>query len=130
MGERMTKNLVNQSLFCAVSAKRTAAGLIHHSDRGSQYCALEFQKLLKQFDMQASMSLLGNCYDNVPTQSFWGRLKNKPVHHHRYATRKQSIQGITEYITIFYNPQRRQKRLGYLSPAVYEQKNFKERNAA
>jgi putative transposase len=57
------------SLF---SAKRPAAGLIHHSDRGSQYCALEYRKLLKQFGMQASMSRRGNCYDNAPIESFWG----------------------------------------------------------
>jgi len=81
----MTKNLVSQSLFRAVSTKRPAAGLIHHSDRGSQYCALEFQKLLKQFGMQASMSRRGNCYDNAPIESFWGVLKNELVHHRRYA---------------------------------------------
>jgi transposase InsO family protein len=130
MGERMTKNLVSQSLFRAVSTKRPAAGLIHHSDRGSQYCALEFQKLLKQFGMQASMSRRGNCYDNAPIESFWGVLKNELVHHRRYATRQQAMREITEYIEIFYNRQRRQQRLGYLSPAAYEQKYFKELNAA
>ena len=80
MGERMTKNLVSQSLFRAVSAKRPAAGLIHHSDRGSQYCALEYRKLLEQFGMQASMSRRGNCYDNAPIESLWGTLKNELVH--------------------------------------------------
>ena len=130
MGERMTKNLVSQSLFRAVAAKRPAAGLIHHSDRGSQYCALEYQKLLKQFGMKASMSRRGNCYDNAPIESFWGMLKNELVHHRRYATRREAIQEITEYIEIFYNRQRRQKRLGYLSPAAYERKYFKELRAA
>lgn len=130
MSERMTKSLVSQSLFRAVSAKRPAAGLIHHSDRGSQYCALEFQKLLKQFGMKASMSRRGNCYDNAPIESFWGMLKNELVHHRRYATRKQAMREITEYIEIFYNRQRRQQRLGYLSPAAYEQKYFKELKAA
>jgi len=130
MGERMTKNLVSQSLFRAVSTKRPAAGLIHHSDRGSQYCALEYRKLLEQFGMQVSMSRRGNCYDNAPIESFWGILKNELVHHRRYATRKQAMQEITEYIEIFYNRQRRQQRLGYLSPAAYEQQYFKELNAA
>lgn len=130
MGKRMTKNLVSQSLFRAVSAKRPAAGLIHHSDRGSQYCALEYQKLLEQFGMQASMSRRGNCYDNAPIESFWGQLKNELVHHRRYATRREAMQEITEYIEIFYNRQRRQRRLGYLSPAAYEQKYFKELRAA
>jgi transposase InsO family protein len=130
MGERMTKNLVSQSLFRAVAAKRPAAGLIHHSDRGSQYCALEYRKLLEQFGMQASMSRRGNCYDNAPIESFWGMLKNELVHHHRYATRREAMQEITEYIEIFYNRQRRQKRLGYLSPAAYERKHFRELRAA
>jgi len=130
MGERMTKNLVSQSLFRAVSAKRPVAGLIHHSDRGSQYCALAYQKLLEQFGMQASMSRRGNCYDNAPIESFWGMLKNDLVHHRRYATRREAMQEITEYIEIFYNRQRRQKRLDYLSPAAYERKYFKELRAA
>jgi len=126
IGERMTKNLVSQSLFRAVSAKRPAAGLIHHSDRGSQYCALEYQKLHEQFGMQASMSHRGNCNDNAPIESFWGTLKNELVHHRRHVTRGEAMQEITEYIEIFYNRQRRQKRLGYLSPAGFEQLYFKE----
>lgn len=130
MGERMTKNLVSQSLFRAVAAKRPTAGLIHHSDRGSQYCAHEYRKLLEQFGMTASMSRRGNCYDNAPIESFWGALKNELVHHRRYATRKEAMREITEYIEIFYNRQRRQKRLGYLSPAAYEQKYFRELRVA
>lgn len=70
MSNRMTKNLVSQSLFHAVAAKRPPAGLIHHSDRGSQYCSHEYSKLLKQFKMQSSMSGKGNCYDNAPMESF------------------------------------------------------------
>lgn len=66
MGERMTKNLVSQSLFRAVTAKRPAAGLIHHSDHGNQYCAAGYRKLLARFKMRASMSRRGNCYDNAP----------------------------------------------------------------
>ena len=130
MGERMTKNLVSQSLFRGVAAKRPPAGLIHHSDRGSQYCSHEYRNLLEQFDMQASMSRRGNCYDNAPIESFWGMLKNELVHHCRYATRREAMREITEYIEIFYNRQRRQKRLEYLSPAAYEQKYFKELRAA
>jgi len=130
MGERMTKSLVCQSLFRAVAAKRPSPGLVHHSDRGSQYCALEYRRLLDQFGMRASMSRRGNCYDNAPIESFWGVLKNELVYHRRYATRREAMQEITEYIEIFYNRQRRQKRLGYLSPAVYEQQFFKEQNIA
>jgi transposase InsO family protein len=72
MGERMTKILVSQSLFRAVAAKRPTQGLIHHSDRGSQYCATEYRKLQEQFKMRTSMSRKGNCYDNAPIESFWG----------------------------------------------------------
>ena len=130
MGARMTKNLVAQSLFRAVTAKLPPAGLIHHSDRGSQYCAFEYRKLLEQFGMQVSMSRRGNCYDNAPIESFWGMLKNELVHHRRYATRREAIEEITEYIEVFYNRQRRQKRLGQLSPAAYGRKHFKELTAA
>jgi transposase InsO family protein len=120
MGQRITKSLVSQSLFRAVAAKRPGKGLIHHSDRGSQYCAHDYRKLLEQFDMTASMSRKGNCYDNAPMESFWGTLKQELVYHRRYRTRQEAIQDITEYIEIFYNRQRRQARLGYLSPVVYE----------
>ncbi len=124
MGSRMTKNLVSQSLFKAVSAKRPAKGLLHHSDRGSQYCSLEYRKLLVQFGMKASMSRKGNCYDNAPMESFWGTLKQELVHHRRYATRDEAMREIREYIEVFYNRQRKQARLGYLSPAAYERRFY------
>ena len=124
MGERITKNLVSQSLFRAVAAKRPGEGLIHHSDRGSQYCSYEYRELLEQFEMKASMSRKGNCYDNAPMESFWGTLKQELVHHKRYRTRQEAMQDITEYIEVFYNRQRRQERLGFLSPVVYAQKFY------
>ncbi len=130
MSDRMTKNLVSQSLFRAVASKRPPAGLIHHSDRGGQYCAAEYQGLLKQFKMKPSMSRRGNCYDNAPMESFWGTLKNELIHHRRYTARQEAIQDITEYIEIFYNRQRRQKRLGYFSPAVFEKNYYKKLRAA
>jgi putative transposase len=130
MGERITKNLISQSLFRAVAAQRPAEGLIHHSDRGSQYCSYEYQELLGQFEMKSSMSRKGNCYDNAPMESFWGTLKQELVHHRRYRTRQEAIQDITEYIEVFYNRERRQARLGFLSPVAYTQKYFTERLAA
>jgi len=116
MGERLTKNLVSQSLIRAVAAKRPAQGLIHHSDRGSQYCSREYRNILDQLGLTASMSRKGNCYDNAPMESFWGTLKQELVHHRRYRNRLEAIRDITEYIEIFYNRQRRQARLGFLSP--------------
>jgi len=130
MSERMTKNLVIQSLTRAVSAKRPAAGLIHHSDRGSQYCAQEYSSLLNGYGMCASMSQKGNCYDNAPMESFWGVLKNEQVHHCHYETREEAIQNITEYIEVFYNRQRKQAKLGFLSPASFERWFYEKRLAA
>ena len=124
MGERLTRNLISQSLIRAVTAKRPAEGLIHHSDRGSQYFSHEFRNILEQYGLTASMSRKGNCYDNAPMESFWGTLKQELVHHRRYRTRQEAIQDITEYIEIFYNRQRLQARLGFLSPAVYEQRFY------
>ncbi len=124
MGERLTRNLVSQSLFKAVAAKRPDKGLIHHSDRGSQYCSHEYRNLLERFGLKASMSRKGNCYDNAPMESFWGTLKQELVHHRRYRTRQEAISDITEYIEIFYNRQRLQPGLGFLSPAVFEQRYY------
>ena len=129
MGERMTQELVAQALFRAVQQKRPAPGLIHHSDRGSQYCSYNYQQLLDQFGMKVSMSRRGNCYDNAPMESFWGTLKNELVHHCRYETRDEAKASIQEYIEIFYNRQRRHSRLGYLAPAVFA-RNFRLRKAA
>jgi len=124
MGERMSKNLVSQSLFRAVEAKRPAKGLTHHSDRGSQYCSNEYRHLLEKFAMKTSMSGKGNCFDNAPMESFWGMLKQELIYHRRFRTRQEAIQAITEYIEIFYNRQRLQAGLGFLSPAVYVQKYY------
>lgn len=130
MSERMTKNLVMQALFRAVATRRPPAGLIHHSDRGSQYCALAYQALIGQFDMRASMSRRGNCYDNAPIESFWGTLKNELVYHQRFATREQARLAISEYIEIFYNRQRTQARLNYQSPVAFTQRFYLNQIAA
>ena len=130
MSERMKKSLVSESLFRSVAAKRPAEGLIHHSDRGSQYCSNEYGKLLKQFGMKVSMSGKGNCYDNSPMESFWGTLKQELVYHRRYQSRQEAIQDITEYIEIFYNRQRIQAKLGFLAPAIYKQKFYAGQLAA
>jgi transposase InsO family protein len=130
MGPRITKDLVSQSLFRAVETKQPESGLIHHSDQGSQYCAHEYRKILDQFGIKTSMSRKGNCYDNAPMESFWGTLKNELVHHCRYTTRQQAIREITEYIEVFYNRQRKQARLGYLSPAAYEREFYARQLAA
>lgn len=124
MNERMTRHLVIQALFRATASKHPDKRLIAHSDQGSQYCAHDYQNLLQQFGMIASMSRKGDCYDNAPMESFWGILKTELVHHRRFKTRQQAIQKITEYIEIFYNRQRKQEKLGYLSPAQFSQQYY------
>jgi len=124
MGERMTKNLISQSLFRAVEAKRPGKGLMHHSDRGSQYCSYEYRHLLEQFAMKTSMSGKGNCFDNAPMESFWGMLKQELIYHCHFRNRQEARQAITEYIEIFYNRQRLQAKLGFLSPAAYAQQYY------
>jgi putative transposase len=130
LGSRMTQDLVTQALFRAVAAKQPGRGLIHHSDRGSQYCARAYQKLLRQFGMQVSMSRKGNCWDNAPMESCWGSLKTELVHHRSFSTREQAKREITEYIEIFYNRMRRQARLGHLSPAAFSQRYYAMQMAA
>jgi transposase InsO family protein len=130
LGPQITADLVARSLCMAVARKRPREGLIHHSDQGRQYCSHEYGELLDRFHMRASMSRKGDCYDNAPMESFWGTLKNELVHQKRYATRKQAIGEVMEYIEVFYNRQRRQARLGYLSPVAYEQRYYAKRCAA
>lgn len=121
MNARMTQELTAQALWRAVRHRRPAAGLVHHSDRGSQYCAHGYRKILEQFAMKASMSRKGNCYDNAPMESFWGSLKNELIYHARYESRAQAQAAVTEYIEIFYNRQRRHSRLGNVAPARFAQ---------
>ena len=124
MAERMTKNLVQESLLKAIRTRRPDKGLIHHSDRGSQYCAHEFRNMLKQHGFVASMSRKGNCYDNAPMESFWGILKQELTNHRRYQTRREAMQDIIEYIEIFYRRQRRQSVRDFLSPVAFEQRYY------
>ena len=119
MGERMKPELTGRALFRAVQQHRPAAGIIHHSDRGSQYCSEEYREILRQFHFRVSMSRKGNCYDNAPMESFWGSLKTEMVHHRNFATRDEAESAIREYIEVFYNRQRRHSRLGYNSPVVF-----------
>ena len=124
MGERLSRNLVSQSLLMAVKARRLDRGLLHHSDRGSQYCSHEYQSLLQEFGLEASMSRRGNCFDNAPMESFWGILKQELIHQRHYRSRKEAMRDISEYIEVFYNRQRLQPGLGYLSPIAYAREYY------
>ena len=120
MGQRLTVELAEQALTMALANRAPTAGLLHHSDRGSQYAATSYQRILAAYGLRPSMSRKGNCWDNAGVESFFGTLKRELVYHRRYATRDEAKQDIFEYIEVFYNRQRRHSTLGYHSPAEYE----------
>ncbi|MBB1630896.1 transposase [Cupriavidus sp. UME77] len=116
---RMTADIVTDALAMAWFRRKPASGLIHHSDRGSQYASQAFQAKLVDYGMVCSMSRKGNCWDNAPSESFFNSLKNERVHGQRYATHEQAKDDLFDYIEIFYNRSRRHSTLGYVSPAQY-----------
>lgn len=124
MADHPRQSLVIQALEQALQTRRPQPGLVCHSDRGSQYCAWDYRQRLRQRGLQSSMSRRGNGYDNAPIESFWGTLKTEFVHQRRFENRQQAIEQITNYIDLFYNRQRIQARLGYLSPAAFEQRFY------
>ena len=120
MGHRLTVDLAERALTMALVNRTPTAGLLHHSDRGSQYAATSYQQLLATRGITASMSRTGNCWDNACIENFFGTLTRELVYHRRYATRNEATQDIFEYIEVFYNRRRRHSTLGYHSPAEYE----------
>ena len=120
MRESLERELVIDALTMAYRRRRPGEGLIHHSDRGSQYASEDYRKLLDSYGMQTSMSRKGDCWDNAPMESFFGTLKKELVHHRRYRTREEARREIFEYIEVFYNRERLHSSLGYLSPADCE----------
>jgi len=116
---RMTADIVTDALTMAWFRRRPAPGLLHHSDRGSQYASHAFQDKLKEYGMICSMSRKGNCWDNAPTESFFNSLKNERVHGARYETRAEATADMFDYIEPFYNRKRRHSTLGYKSPVQF-----------
>ena len=130
MGSRMTKELTLMALRKAIRYRPPLPGCIHHSDRGSQYCAPSYQEAIIDARMRPSMSRKGNCYDNAPLESFWGVLKQELVHHRRFRTRAEAQAAIQEYIEVFYNRMRRHSALGNIAPAIFAENYFSERRSA
>ena len=120
MADPMKTERVEDALKMALARRNPETGVLHHSDRGSQYACGEYQKLLVKNGFRCSMSRTGNCYDNAAMESFWGTLKTELVYHEKYTTRNQARQSIFEYIEVFYNRQRRHSSLGYVSPEAFE----------
>ena len=120
MQPTMERGLVTEALKMALQGRSPVVGLLHHSDRGSQYASGAYQQLLIDTQMLCSMSRKGNCWDNAPVESFFATLKRERVHHRRYRTRQEAQADIFQYIEVWYNRKRRHSSLGYLSPANYE----------
>jgi len=116
---RMTADIVTDALTMAWFRRKPAPGVLHHSDRGSQYACRAFQQKLVDYGMACSMSRKGNCWDNAPSESWFNSLKNERVHGRRYVTRAEATADIFEYIEVFYNRKRRHSTLGYRSPTQF-----------
>lgn len=121
MSERMTRELVINAFVMATKRRNPPSGLLHHSDRGSQYASADYQNILAKHGAICSMSRKGNCWDNAPVESFFGTLKREHVFHNRYLNRAQARQSIFVYIEQFYNRKRIHSALGYRTPSNMEQ---------
>jgi putative transposase len=130
MGDRLKKELVITALERAMKHQPPQKGLIHHSDRGSQYASLEYTNELKESKIQISMSRKGNCYDNACIESFHSVIKKELIYQTTYTTRAEAKRDIFEYITCFYNPERIHSTNGYLSPMEFEKAYFQKKRTA
>ncbi|MET1080207.1 MAG: IS3 family transposase [Pseudomonas sp.] len=120
MGERMTADLVCDALRMALWRRKPPQGVIVHSDRGSQYCSMAYQALIRAHHLRCSMSAKGNCYDNACAESFFHSLKVECIHGERFISRAQMRETVFEYIETDYNRQRCHSTLGHISPEAYE----------
>lgn len=123
MSDRMKEDLVLDALRDALGRRRPApdGGLLHHSDRGSQYAGRSYQELLREANISCSMSRRGNCWDNAMMESFFATLKKERVHQEEYATRSAARASVFDYIERFYNRIRLHSALDYMSPDQFEQ---------
>lgn len=120
MDKQMTQKLVAKALKMAIYQRKPSPGLIHHSDRGSQYASLIYQRLLNDYGIVCSMSRKGNCWDNAVMESFFHTLKTELIYHRNYVTRTQARRELFEYIEVFYNRIRVHSSIEYMSPDNYE----------
>lgn len=123
MADHLQATLVEQVLLMALGRRRPTEGLLHHSDQGSQYTSALIQSLLDDHHIQVSMSGVGNCYDNAPMESFFGRLKAECALS-PFATRTETRLIVFEHIEVWYNRQRLHSSLDYLSPVAFEQRYY------
>jgi transposase InsO family protein len=123
MRDHMRAELTIAALTMAIQRRRPAAGLIHHSDRGSQYAAGDYRDIVRAVAITQSMSRKGNCWDNAPMESFFGTLKTELVHHGEYPDRDAARRDLFAYIEGYYNRQRRHSAIGYITPEQAEAKS-------
>ena len=122
VSDRLHRRLALAALNKALTIRRPSEGLIHHSDRGSQYCSIDYQSELRRHRIQISMSGKGNCYDNAMVETFFKTLKSELIWRTTFYTRTEAEQAIARYIDGFYNPVRRHSSLDFLSPVQFERR--------
>ena len=121
MSSTIDTALCLNALAMAVAARRPGPGLVHHSDRGSQYASGDYQRALKDNKMLCSMSRKGDCWDNAVAESFWSTIKAELIHDVDFPSRSIAQQAVFEYIEVFYNRRRRHSTIGYKTPAQQEE---------
>ena len=122
VSDRMKQDLAIRALDMAANLRQPPEGCIFHSDRGSQYCAYDYQKRLQKYGLKPSMSGKGNCYDNAAVETFFKSLKAELLWRQTWSTRRQTEAAIFQYINGFYNARRRHSYLGGISPLAFEAK--------
>lgn len=127
MSEKHDAELVKAALRMALLQRQPGADLVHHSDQGSEYASTSYQMLLREQNIQASMSKKGDCYDNAMMESFWATLKEEYSEKRIFSSRDEAKTAIFEYIEVYYNRKRRHSSLGYVSPVQYEKQGEKRK---
>ena len=120
MHESLERQLAVDALQMAVTERKPPRGLLHHSDRGSQYASHEYQQLLAEHGIESSMSRRGNCWDNAVAESFFATLKVELVYQTQWSTRAQARAEVFEYLEVFYNRRRRHSAFGYRTPEEFD----------
>ncbi len=123
MSDRLNHGILADALEKACRRRKPGAGLIFHSDRGSQYASYAFRDLLDAYGFIPSMSSKGRCYDNALMESFFHTLKTELIYFEKYRTRQEARGSVFEYIEIFYNRTRKHSSLNYLSPSEFEKRD-------
>ena len=124
MDDNLRDELTQAALHMALLTRQPQAGLLHHSDRGTQYTSAEYQAIFADFGIEVSLSRAHNCFDNAPMESVWGKLKTECLYRYHFKTRTEARTVIFAYLEGFYNRQRLHSTLGYLSPEQFEQAHW------